>query len=191
MFTAAFAFFPAVTCSNPPDIRNGVIQGHVYTYGGVVNYFCHSGYCLNGNSSSRCLEDGHWSHQDASCERKLPQIQYIRTNFDFQFLGLLCPYPPSLLNGSRTVSSRDFGAVVTYECLAGFVLVGSRIRSCIRHPTEQCSLKWSGSELECRGVKLFAQVRKLERQLLVVFPYSKRLWITGIDGARIGSHTSW
>lgn len=62
---------PEVTCSQPPNIANGLHSGQSLTkfsVGVTVYYSCKDGYALVGNMSINCTETGVWSRPLPRCE---------------------------------------------------------------------------------------------------------------------------
>ena len=65
-------FIVAVTCNNPPNVLNSVIQPQTgpYQCNGVVTYQCNAGYTIQGNSRLTCGNSGQWSGFAPSCVRE-------------------------------------------------------------------------------------------------------------------------
>ena len=59
-----------------------------------------------------------------------------------------CGSLASPANGQVSLTTTTFGSTATYECDAGYVLVGGETRTC------QESGSWSGQDPECRGIRI-------------------------------------
>ncbi|XP_062499149.1 sushi, von Willebrand factor type A, EGF and pentraxin domain-containing protein 1-like [Corticium candelabrum] len=64
---------------------------------------------------------------------------------------LKCPNLQSISNGSVSVSSNYLGGMATYQCKAGFDLIGSHTRSCEERSLGHCSFTWTEHPPTCRA----------------------------------------
>ncbi|XP_065176044.1 sushi, von Willebrand factor type A, EGF and pentraxin domain-containing protein 1-like [Sycon ciliatum] len=138
-----------VTCSTPPGIENGIVQG---TGSGVssanpngaghlglrAQYRCNGGYRLVGQSYRTCQQNGQWSGESPRCEP----------------IAVQCGPAPGIENGGHRgtgpgVSSENpdganqLGVTIQYSCLPGYRLFGSQQRTC------QQNGQWSGQPARC------------------------------------------
>ena len=58
-------------CPPLPDIDNGVVSWSGLSPGGVATYTCDPGFILVGDATRICRDDGAWSDEEPTCERKL------------------------------------------------------------------------------------------------------------------------
>ncbi|XP_064394225.1 uncharacterized protein LOC135341566 isoform X3 [Halichondria panicea] len=107
------------SCQPPPVPKNGGIRGALqtsYDIGGYVEFLCHSGFKLQGESLTVCIDTqdgGVWNKPTPIC------------------VPITCSYPPTLTNGLVLVrEGLRVGATLQYSCDPGYVLVGSAVRSC-------------------------------------------------------------
>ena len=64
-------FCLAVECGSPGSIKNGFINGKVFSYGQKVTYECESGYRLVGSNTLFCQADRQWNMTaPPRCERE-------------------------------------------------------------------------------------------------------------------------
>lgn len=66
-----------VECGNLPNPTNGRVSLTGTTFGSIATYRCNSGFELVGEKTQECLEDGKWSGDDPTCERKLKEIPIL------------------------------------------------------------------------------------------------------------------
>ncbi|XP_072114251.1 sushi, von Willebrand factor type A, EGF and pentraxin domain-containing protein 1 [Mobula birostris] len=154
-----------VSCGEPAQIPNGLVQGVQHNHmGDVATYSCYSGYMLIGDRTSSCLQNGTWSS---------PPICQAVCRFRCQnggvcnrpntctcpdgWMGRLCETPICILpclNGglcsapyqcdcpSGWTGSRCHHAMCQTPCLNG--------GRCIRPNRCQCLPIWSGSDCSRR-----------------------------------------
>ncbi|XP_075729626.1 complement receptor type 2-like isoform X1 [Rhipicephalus microplus] len=120
----------ADTCPPPPPIPNGamdVAPGPIVVRT-RIEYRCHSGYALLGQSERFCQHNGSWTGAAPVCEAN-------------------CPVPGPIANGDVSVpGSKLFPNIpVQYQCNVGYTLVGPQVRVC------QADGTWSGSEPVCQS----------------------------------------
>ena len=121
------AFLSVVSCGNPGTPINGMLIGDVFTYQSVVRFQCKEGFRVNGQEEIRCLATAEWSHS-------IPKCQIVQ-----------CEDPGKPANSRRTLTSLIVHSMVTYECIRGYQLVGTRKRTC------QPNGQWNGTQPECTG----------------------------------------
>lgn len=128
-------------CEPPGPFLNGQIKGPPsLRVGATMNFDCNEGYRLQGQPSSQCVIAG----QQASWTR-MPECKEI-----------LCPPPPSILNGRHIGSSSGnipYGSTVTYTCDpdpekgVSYNLIGKKTIRCITN--SQKTGIWSDSAPSC------------------------------------------
>ncbi|XP_063956336.1 sushi, von Willebrand factor type A, EGF and pentraxin domain-containing protein 1-like [Lytechinus pictus] len=100
-------------CPNITGIENGIVElsGPPHFYGDSVNFTCLTNYTLDGNQTVTCL-DGEWSSSFPECKAD-------------------CRDPGTPVNGSQVAnSSYSHGGQVSFECDAGFDILGSETITC-------------------------------------------------------------
>lgn len=128
----------AVYCVNIPDVQNGFIKNFTSSqFGGRVTYECFEGFGLVGTNYVMCQNDGSWSAKP-SCQ------------------AAICDAVTSVSDGSLNVtvvtgSGRDYGSVVSFQCMPGYHLTsGGPVITCLSNGT------WSGphqvqcTKLQCK-----------------------------------------
>ncbi|XP_008552444.1 uncharacterized protein LOC103574714 [Microplitis demolitor] len=121
-----------VNCKLPPDIANGWHGGECYTYDCRITYHCVDGYKLVGKPEKICLADGTWS------PKEVPQCLHGGP--------AQCPIPENPRYGKAIYTSHSYNAIVSYECIHGYVLVGMTTRKC------QADRKWSDQAPICEEI---------------------------------------
>ncbi|XP_067093259.1 CUB and sushi domain-containing protein 3-like [Osmerus mordax] len=114
-----------VTCSPPPPVANGYLEGTVFEWSTSVSYSCLPGYELSFPAVLTCVGNGTWRGDLPQC---LPEF---------------CGDPGTPAQGRREGRSFIFKSEVTFSCNAPYVLVGSATRVCREDST------WSGSQPRC------------------------------------------
>ncbi|CAN8010379.1 unnamed protein product, partial [Ixodes pacificus] len=99
-------------------------------FNAACGFRCNPGYRLIGNSIRVCQQSGTWSGSDPVCEKKKCQT-----------LG--APFHGSI---KCSTEAFDFETVCEFECQRGYVLIGSRKRSCLSIAL------WDGLPTLCRPV---------------------------------------
>ncbi|XP_053464043.1 complement receptor type 2 isoform X2 [Nycticebus coucang] len=128
-------------CELPRQFLNGQVKMPPSLQVGVtVNFSCNEGYRLQGQSSSQCVIAG-----QQAVWTKMPECKEI-----------LCPSPPSIVNGRHTGHSSGnvpYGRTVTYTCDPDpeegvkFILIG---QSTIRCTSDSQKIgTWSGLAPHC------------------------------------------
>uniref|UniRef100_H0XZP6 Complement receptor type 2 n=1 Tax=Otolemur garnettii TaxID=30611 RepID=H0XZP6_OTOGA len=128
-------------CEPPGQFLNGQVKMPPSLRAGVtVNFSCNEGYRLQGQSSSQCVIAG-----QQAVWTKMPECKEI-----------LCPSPPSIVNGRHTGHSSGnvpYGRTVTYTCDPDpeegvkFILIGQSIIRCTSD--SQKIGTWSGPAPRC------------------------------------------
>ena len=60
-----------IMCPALPDIDNGMVSWTGLSPGDVATYTCDSGFILVGDPTRMCRDNGTWSGEEPTCERKL------------------------------------------------------------------------------------------------------------------------
>ncbi|XP_066888836.1 complement receptor type 2 isoform X1 [Kogia breviceps] len=185
-------------CEPPGPFLNGQLKRPTrLRVGATVNFSCSEGYRLQGPPSSQCVIVGQrtfWT--------KMPVCEEI-----------LCPPPPSILNGRHTGSSSvnvRYGSTVTYSCDRGpeqgvnFILTGERTIRCTADsqkigmwsgPAPRCEL--SVSEVRCpppqilRGQISSGQKDQYSYNDTVVFACVFGFAMKGSKGIRCNAQGTW
>ena len=118
-----------LVCDAPPNVENGYVVGTNFSFMATVTFICDEGYRLSANEVLTCNEDGYWSENVPTC-----QI-------------IVCESPSTVTSNGRMIGSDySFGAIIRYECDAGYNLVGSETRSCM------ANAEWDGPIPLCEVV---------------------------------------
>ncbi|XP_059001261.1 complement receptor type 2 isoform X2 [Mustela lutreola] len=185
-------------CEPPGPFLNGRIKSPPsLRVGATVNFDCNEGYRLQGQPSSQCVIVG----QQASWTR-MPECKEI-----------LCPPPPSILNGRPTGSfsgNIPYGSTVTYTCDpdpekgVSYNLIGKKTIHCITNsqktgiwsdPAPSCEL--SSSAVRCpppqilRGQISSGQKEQYSYNDTVVFSCSYGFTLKGSKAIRCTARGTW
>uniref|UniRef100_H2Z7B4 Sushi domain-containing protein n=1 Tax=Ciona savignyi TaxID=51511 RepID=H2Z7B4_CIOSA len=121
-----------ITCEDRTAPSQGTISTtstKPFTLGNTVSYTCNNGYQLSGSNTAECQQNGRWSAPPPACrEIKCRDIRR-----------------PQSGSYESSASSNIVGAVVTFECISGYSLVGESSITCLD------TALWSNSEPTCRG----------------------------------------
>ncbi|XP_078575446.1 sushi, von Willebrand factor type A, EGF and pentraxin domain-containing protein 1-like isoform X3 [Branchiostoma floridae x Branchiostoma japonicum] len=117
-----------VSCGQPDSIDNGRMDGHNFTYGGVVSYHCEDGHQLQGIGTRVCLDSGSWNGTSPLCE------------------PVSCGKPAEILHGSANGTNFRYKSTVIYSCIPGYELKGSKEIVC------QADKTWNGEMPTCEPV---------------------------------------
>ncbi|KAK2184378.1 hypothetical protein NP493_268g03054 [Ridgeia piscesae] len=115
-------------CGHPGDIAHGHREGVAFVYPNRVTYVCSEGYELVGRPFRTCLANGRWSGTVPICR------------------AVTCPRVGVPANGRMTGVDFTYGAVVSFNCLRGFKLLGPETKRCQQDGT------WSGPPTTCAMV---------------------------------------
>ncbi|XP_065068743.1 sushi, von Willebrand factor type A, EGF and pentraxin domain-containing protein 1-like isoform X2 [Rhopilema esculentum] len=107
------------SCGMPGSVRNGRIEGTLFTYKNTVEYKCNHGYFLRGQSTRHCLANQKWSGSTPICER------------------VDCGDPGPLPNGKYEKYGTKFNDKHYVGCNTGYVISGPTEMTCLG------SGKWS------------------------------------------------
>ncbi|XP_076319115.1 P-selectin-like isoform X1 [Tachypleus tridentatus] len=117
-----------ISCGVPDTLDTMTfVDGSVFTVGRMVVYSCIKGYEVIGESIRSCLKNGQWSGQTPFCQLiDCGQPTVVTNGRGF------------LMNGTTT-----YKAIVEYQCLPNFKMVGDPVRQCL------FSGNWSGQAPRC------------------------------------------
>uniref|UniRef100_A0AAY4CTR2 Sushi, von Willebrand factor type A, EGF and pentraxin domain-containing protein 1 n=1 Tax=Denticeps clupeoides TaxID=299321 RepID=A0AAY4CTR2_9TELE len=115
-------------CKIPPTPDHGTVTITDTVLGSLVEYGCQEGYELEGQSLRQCVSGNRWSDAPPICKL------------------VSCGHPGDIAGGIVLGTSFVFQAVIHYECLPGFILLGSGTRTC------QADGKWNGKDPQCKAV---------------------------------------
>ena len=130
-FLTLLAFYllcSVVTCAELNDIPFGSVSLSGITFGSVATYTCDDGYGIIGSVTRVCGADRKWSREEPVCE------------------GFTCGSLDSPSNGEVSIVGTSIGAIATYSCFMGYILVGPKTRFC------QTTGTWSDGAPICRGI---------------------------------------
>ncbi|XP_066022207.1 protein lev-9 isoform X2 [Pocillopora verrucosa] len=111
-------------CPRLSRIDKGRVKLKNTAFRSVAKYQCRSPYKAIGSKKRTCRGNGTWDGQEPVCK-------------------LMCPVPPSILNGTMKYDSLEVGQKVTYTCSPGFVMEGRNTLTCAR------SGAWNRGEPKC------------------------------------------
>ncbi|KAK9524849.1 hypothetical protein VZT92_017214 [Zoarces viviparus] len=122
-----------VTCSPPPPLRNGYIQGRGrFTFNSKMTYACNAGYRLIGHPDRVCQANRQWSNNDPpGC------------------VLLTCEPPPNIVHGHYRGSDFQVGRKVQYVCDEGYELAGDAIWTCLKYGRWDKSRRPRCSPVQC------------------------------------------
>ena len=170
----------AVNCPNLVSPANGRVEQGGNTFGDTAAYICDEGFRVSGTIIRTCLADGQWSGTASTCERKTPlNVVHVHVHSDNNIKennfssAVNCGDLPAPDNGRVIfLDGTVFGSVVTYECNAGFNLVGIAIRSC------EADGNWSGIDPTCESKHPIKLKFSLYFRSLSSHAFSCSVWFT-------------
>ena len=121
----------------PSRLEHGTVIGNDTIYQSVIEFRCNPGYELMGAAQVTCESEKQWSAPFPVCKPRK------------------CPHPGMVAHGTMTLKQMDakqssdvyhFGDVVTFSCLQGYSLSGSRERKCLQDGT------WSQKTPSCNRI---------------------------------------
>ncbi|XP_074480016.1 sushi, von Willebrand factor type A, EGF and pentraxin domain-containing protein 1 isoform X1 [Sebastes fasciatus] len=122
-----------VSCSPPPSLRNGIIQGRGrFTFNSKVTYACNAGYRLVGRPERVCQANRQWTNND-------PPTCVLLT----------CDSPPSIVHGHYRGSDFQVGRKVQYVCDEGYELAGEATWTCLKYGRWDQSRRPRCSPVQC------------------------------------------
>ncbi|XP_015258797.1 PREDICTED: sushi, von Willebrand factor type A, EGF and pentraxin domain-containing protein 1 isoform X1 [Cyprinodon variegatus] len=92
----------SILCSEPPALKDAVIDGENYEVGNKVHYICKEGYTLIGPGTRECLPSGQWSDGFLQC---VPRS---------------CGPPPAIDHAVPHETHMLFGDTASYYCTDGY-----------------------------------------------------------------------
>ena len=116
-----------IDCGPPESLTSGMVNFSNTTAGSLAIYSCQEGYRLVGGTQRTCLDNETWS-------RVVPLCVAITE----------CDSPGIPVFGVRLNNNYSVGAVVTYDCIVGYILIGTTSRTCLVNGS------WSGIVPTCR-----------------------------------------
>lgn len=116
-----------VDCGSFNPIENGLVSfPEGYINGSLSYHSCQSDFELVGSNTSKCQMNGEWSIKPI-CRR-------------YQ-----CEPPVEVLNSTNTTTNNlKVGSEMTFECITGNVLLGSKTRRCLANGS------WDGAPTDCK-----------------------------------------
>ncbi|XP_067016814.1 sushi, von Willebrand factor type A, EGF and pentraxin domain-containing protein 1-like isoform X7 [Acropora muricata] len=117
----------AIDCGPLRVPFNGSSTGNLTVYPNEIQFYCDSGFFLDGASRRFCLSNGTWSGLETSCK------------------PVDCGEVQAPENGSLRGNHTTFPNKLNFYCDEGFVLKGSSFRDCLSDAT------WSGNETTCQA----------------------------------------
>lgn len=115
---ATFLVF-AVYCLDPPVVHhsthNGSPDATTFPLETVLKYTCYPGYLTVGFAHAKCFlynDTAQWFGPDITCK------------------AIRCGEPEEISNGDVDRKCQTFGCRISYQCRAGYELVGRKHRYC-------------------------------------------------------------
>nr|CAB3266742.1 sushi, von Willebrand factor type A, EGF and pentraxin domain-containing protein 1-like [Phallusia mammillata] len=104
---------PPVSCGQPQPIRNGHVNGSVFSYGNEVTYGCNVGYEMTSEPVKTCQADKTWTGPVPICS------------------PVSCDRPPHVEHSQYTLTpALTYGNSVSYQCDAGYDMSGFSTLTC-------------------------------------------------------------
>ena len=118
-----------IDCGNPESPAFGTVDFFNTTAGSLAMFYCEEGHRLVGVAQQTCLDNRTWSGAVPTC------VAITR-----------CDIPDIPVFGIRLNNNYTIGSVVIYDCIDGYILVGSTTLRCLANGS------WSNSAPVCRPV---------------------------------------
>ena len=100
-----------------------------------------------------CLPTGQWSETLKQCRRKCFVNKFKSFNFIYRYLAKVCPDLGHPIHGKISLpSEKTLRNTVSYSCSTCYRIHGNSRRHC-QLADDGKSLKWSGSEPTCKGIR--------------------------------------
>ncbi|XP_067840108.1 CUB and sushi domain-containing protein 1-like [Heptranchias perlo] len=114
-----------ITCTQPPPVLHGRVQGSDFRWSSSVSYTCSEGYQLSLSAVLTCERNGIWRGEVPQC------------------LPVFCGDPGTPVEGRIEGRTFTYKSEVSFHCRTPFLLVGSSRRFC------QADGFWSGLQPSC------------------------------------------
>ena len=134
----------------------------------TVTFSCESGYNRSGSEKRVCQSNRTWSGEEASC---LCTYSSIVISVCLTVVLVIPNYCDDLAdpeNGSKNLTERSIGTVVSFNCNNGYDLGGSNTRQC------QANKTWTGSVTNCTSI-ICRSVSTSCKWLMLVLSYREIL----------------
>ncbi|XP_060582617.1 sushi, von Willebrand factor type A, EGF and pentraxin domain-containing protein 1-like, partial [Ruditapes philippinarum] len=121
-----------VKCDNPPPIDNGFFRGNDFFYEDIIEYHCNTGFEIVGQAQRKCLSNGKWGGDDATCIQITCGLPPVKRNVVYDIPG-----------GEKEGS---FEVTASLSCEEGYRGIGVSSQRC------QANGQWSESNFVCEIV---------------------------------------
>ena len=137
------------------------VEGGSYVYGTVATFSCSPGFGLNTLETRTCTgtknaEIGTFSGLSPTCDgENCHKVESIYSCIILLFLGITCPAPPNVVNGTIVYSSLgttevfNYGTTATYQCNPGYNITSvDRVSTCTGNDSTP-SGQWNSTAPQC------------------------------------------